>query len=302
MAAPSAADVRRTVEHGSLTRAAESLGLAQPSLSEQIRLLERGLSATLFQRVGRGVVPTEAARALEPHAQQALDAVDQGGRAVESAGNAVTGTIRFGLFGAAHLYLASQLVADMRDRFPHARLALVGQNSMDTIDRVRRGHLEAALVALPIEDSTLQVHPVVRDEIVYVSADPEHVTGPVRPADLAAATLVLSEATWGDEDYTRRQLRQAVQSVGGSLRAVIEVENVETALEVAALGIADAITARSVLRRQQSKLAAPLCSASLEPRLYDHFAIVHRPNTMLSRPIQAVIAMATARMREICEQ
>jgi hypothetical protein len=57
--------------------------------------------------------------------------------------------------------------------------------------------------------------------------------------------------------------------------------NVETALEVAALGIADAITARSVLRRQQSKLAAPLFSASLQPCLYDHFAIVHRPNSTL---------------------
>ncbi|WP_433505653.1 LysR family transcriptional regulator [Pseudonocardia halophobica] len=112
---------------------------AQPSLSEQIRILERGLSATLFHRVGRGVVPTEAARALEPHARQALDAVDQGSRAVTSVGDAVTGTIRFGLFGAAHLYLPDRLVADLRERFPHARLALIGQNSTDTIDRVRRG-------------------------------------------------------------------------------------------------------------------------------------------------------------------
>jgi DNA-binding transcriptional LysR family regulator len=276
--------------------------LAQPSLSEQIRVLERGLSATLFHRVGRGVVPTEAARALETHAHQALDAVDQGSRAVASAGDAVTGTVRFGLFGAAHLYLASQLVADMHHRFPHARLALIGQNSMDVIDGVRRGRLEAALVALPIDDSTLHVRPVVRDEVVYVSADPACVTGPVTPADLAAATLVLSEATWGDDDYTRRRLRHLVQSVGGSLRAVIEVENVETALEVAALGIADAITARSILQRQEGRLAAPLFSAPLEPRLYDHFAIVHRPDTVLSRPIHVVIEMATARMREICAQ
>jgi DNA-binding transcriptional LysR family regulator len=291
-----------TVEHGSFTKAAEALGIAQPSLSEQVRFLERSLSATLFQRVGRGVVPTEAARALEPHAQQALHAVDQGSRAVASAGNAVIGTIRFGLFGAAHLYLASRLVADMHDRFPQARLALIGQNSLDTVDRVRRGHLEAALVALPIDDTALAVRPVTRDEIVYVSAHADRVTSPKTPTDLASAPLVLSEATWGDDDYTRRQLKLAVQSAGGSLQAAIEVENVETALDVAAQGIADAITARSVLRRRQSRLAAPVFTASLEPRLYDHFAIVHRPDAMLSRPIRAVIDMATARMREICAQ
>jgi DNA-binding transcriptional LysR family regulator len=291
-----------TVEHGSFTRAAQVLGIAQPSLAEQVRFLERSLSTTLFARVGRGVVPTEAARAFEPYARQALDAVEHGSRAVASAGEAVTGTIRFGLFGAAHLYLASQLVADVRARFPRARLALVGQNSVDTVDRVRRGHLEAALVALPIDDTSLAVRPVVRDEVVYVSAHSDRVTDVKTPADIASAPLVLSEATWGDDDYTRRQLRQAVQSAGGSLHAAIEVENVETALEVAALGIADAITARSVLRRQQNRLTTPLFSASLQPRLYDHFAVVHRPNSFLSRPVQAVIEMAIARMREVCAQ
>lgn len=289
-----------TVEHGSFTKAAETLGLAQPSLSEQIRFLERSLSVTLFHRVGRGVVPTEAARTLQPHAQQAVDAVDQGRRAVAATGDAVTGTIKFGLFGAAHLYLASRLVADVHDRFPHARLALVGQNSLDTVDAVRRGHLEAALVALPIDDTALTVRPVVQDEIVYVSANADRATQAKTPTDLAAAQLVLSEVSWGDEDYTRRQLRHAVQQVGGSLQVAIEVENVETALEVAALGIADAVTARSVLHRFGGKLTTPLFATSLQPRLYDHFAIVHRPGTHLSRPTQEVIRLAAQRMREIC--
>ncbi|MBL8928257.1 MAG: LysR family transcriptional regulator [Pseudonocardia sp.] len=291
-----------TVEHGSFSKAAEALGLAQPSLSEQVRLLERSLSTCLFQRVGRGVVPTEAARALEPYALQALSAVDQGSRAVTSAGNAVTGTIRFGLFGTAHLYVASRLVADMRERFPHARLALIGQNSLDVIDRVRRGHLEAALVTLPVDDNSLRVRPVVSDEIVYVSAHGDRVTKAKTPADLAAASLVLSEVTWGDNDFTRRQLKHAVQSAGGSLHAMIEVENIETALEVAAMGIADAITARSLLHRRQAILSAPLFSAPLDPPLNDQFAIVHRPDAVLSRPIQAVMEMATVRMREICAQ
>lgn len=288
-----------TVEHGSFTRAAEALDLSQPSLSEQIRLLERGMSTSLFQRVGRGVVPTEAALALLPHATQALDAVDCGSRAVAATGNAVTGTIRFGLFGAAHLYLASELAADIHRRFPQARLALTGQNSIDTIDRVRRGLLEAALVALPIDDHALQVQPVLRDENVYVSAVADRVRKPVRPEDLGKARLVLSEVTWGDNDFTRQQLRRAVQSTGGVLHPVMEVENVETALEIAALGLADAITARTVLRRQQSKLATRLYSAPLEPPIYDHFAIVRRRNAVLSNTIQTVIEFAVARMEEL---
>jgi DNA-binding transcriptional LysR family regulator len=290
-----------TVDHGSFTKAAETLGLSQPSLAEQIRLLEGGMSAVLFQRVARGVMPTGAAVALEPHARRAIDAVEQGSRAVAVTDREYGGTIRFGLFGAAHLYIASQLVADVRERFPAARLALVGQNSRDTIEQVRRGQLEAGLVVLPVEGESLHVRPVTRDEVVYVSADPQRVRGAVTPADLAAATLVLSEATWGDADYTRQQLRKAVQSIGGSLDAAIEVENVETALEVAAMGLADAITAACVVRRQQDKLPARLHTFSLSPRLHDHFAIVHRHNAVLSPPALAVIDMATARLRELVE-
>ena len=88
------------------------------------------------------------------------------------------------------------------------------------------------------------------------------------------------------------------EQIRGSLHAAIEVENVETALEVAA----DTVTARGALRRQHGRVAAPLYSTSLEPRLHDHFAIVYRPDVTLSRPIQAVIEMATRRMREVCAQ
>jgi len=66
-----------TYEHGSLTAAAEELGYAQPSVSEQIRRLEGELGVRLFELVGRGLVPTEAAHALRPHAEQALAAVAQ---------------------------------------------------------------------------------------------------------------------------------------------------------------------------------------------------------------------------------
>ena len=58
-----------TYEHGSLTAAAEELGYAQPSISEQIRSLEKSCGAQLFRRVGRGVVPTTVADALRPHVQ-----------------------------------------------------------------------------------------------------------------------------------------------------------------------------------------------------------------------------------------
>ena len=288
-----------TLEYGSFTAAAAELGLAQPSISEQVRLLEQGLNAPLFDRVGRGLMPTEAAHALRPHAERALSAVTEGTRAVASVRNVLEGTIRFGMFGTARLYLGSALVADVLREHPKVRLELIGQNSMDVLEDLRHGRLEAAIIALPIADEGLQVQPLLRDELVYVSADPARVRKPVTAAELALAPLVLSEASWGNEDSTRRQLARAVQSVGSALRPRIEVEDIETALEVAALGLADTVTARGLLHQLGDRLSPDLRWASLRPQIFDEFAIVHRQGHTLSPASQAVVAIAAARMRAV---
>src|SRR5215213_3810533 len=101
-----------TYELGSLTAAAEELGYAQPSVSEQIRSLEKSLGVDLFQRVGRGVVPSAAAESLRPYAEQAIGAAEEGRRAVRAVTELQTGTVRFGIFGIARLYTSATLVAD----------------------------------------------------------------------------------------------------------------------------------------------------------------------------------------------
>jgi DNA-binding transcriptional LysR family regulator len=91
-------------EHGSLTAAAEQLGYAQPSVSEQIRSLEKSLGTTLFRRVGRGVGAHHRRRLTAP-ARGAAHRRRRGGAPRRAERVALeTGTIRFGMFGTAGLY------------------------------------------------------------------------------------------------------------------------------------------------------------------------------------------------------
>ena len=113
-------------EQGSLTRAAEELGYAQPSVSEQIRALEKSLGVQLFRRVGRGVVPTTVADTLRPHAERTLAAAEDTRRAAQQVRQFETGTIRFGMFGTARLYAGAGLVADVLAIHPGVRVELVG--------------------------------------------------------------------------------------------------------------------------------------------------------------------------------
>lgn len=291
-----------TYEHGSLTAAAEEMGYAQPSISEQIKGLEATLGVTLFRRVGRGVVPTTVADTLRPHAERTLAAAGEARRAVQSAVALETGTIRFGMFGTARLYAGAGLVADVLARHPGVRVELIGQNSKDVHDDLRRGRLEAAMIAVPAASSEgMEVRPVARDELVYVSADPERVRSPVTAQRLAKAALVMPETTWRAEDSTRIVLRQMLHETGLNPQTRIEVEDVETAVELVGMGLADSVIPRGAAEQLLPRLAPEARWVALRPRQFDMLAIVHRAGATLSPAAVLMIELATARIRAIAE-
>ncbi|MDH2412571.1 LysR family transcriptional regulator [Nocardioides sp. CER19] len=291
-----------TYELGSLTAAAEELGYAQPSISEQIRGLEKTLGVQLFRRVGRGVVPTTVADELRPHAERTLAAAEDARKAVQSVKQFETGTIRFGMFGAARLYTGAQLVADVLERYPGVRVELIGQNSTEVHEELRRGRLEAAMIAVAgLESEGMTVTPVARDELVYISADPAHLSSPVTAHRLSLASLVMPETTWRQVDSIRIILRQMLHETGRNPASRIEVEDIETAVEIVGMGLADSVIPRGAAEQLLPRLAPNAGWVSLRPRHWDTFAIVHRADATLSPAARLMIELATARMQAIAE-
>ena len=291
-----------TYETGSLTAAAEELGYAQPSVSEQIRSLEKTVGASLFTRVGRGVVPTTVADSLRPHAERTLAAAEEARRAVASATALETGTIRFGMFGTARLYAGAGLVADVLARHPGVRVELIGQNSTDVQEDLRRGRIEAAMIAVPTVNSEgMHVTPVARDELVYISADPDRLSSPVTAQRLSQSSLVMPETTWRATDSTRTVLRQMVHETGRNPQTRIEVEDVETAVELVGMGLADSVVPKGAARQLLPRLAPNAGWVPLRPKQFDTLAIVHRAGATLSPAARLMIDLATKRIQEIAE-
>lgn len=291
-----------TYERGSITAAAEELGYAQPSVSEQVRALEKSLGVQLFTRVGRGVTPTPTGDLLRPHAEKVLAAADEARKAVQSTVALETGTIRFGMFGIARLYAGAGLVADVVSRHPGVRVELVGQNSIEVQEELRRGRIEAAMIAVPtLNAEGLVVRPVARDELVYVSADPERLTAPVTAQRLASADMVMPETTWRAVDSTRTVLRRMLNEAGLPARTRIEVEDIETAVELVGLGHGDTVIPRGAADALLPRLAPNAAWVPLHPRQWDTLAIVHRRGAKLSPAAQLMIELATRRIQSIAE-
>jgi DNA-binding transcriptional LysR family regulator len=287
-------------ELGSFTAAAETLRVSQPAVAEQIRKLEQALATDLFVRAGRGVVATEAGRAFAEHATRSLRAVEDAAASVGQLTELQTGTVAIGIFGGPSAWRLDELVVAFLRRHPNVSLRLVGQNSSVIADRVRRGELEAGFLILPIDDDKLDVRPIVRDEVVYVSADPERTREPATVERLATTPLIFYDAESADDDPIRRQLAERAQARGLRLAPKVEVELKDIALRLVADGIGDTYLPSAFTRAPY--YPEGLSTVSFKPALYDTFAVVTRSGARLSPGVRELLADLEAHMRAVADE
>jgi DNA-binding transcriptional LysR family regulator len=283
------------VESGSFTAAAVALRVTQPAVAEQVRKLEHALGADLFIRAGRGVVLTDAGRAFAEHATRSLRAVEDAADSVDELTGLRSGTIAIGIFGGPSAWNIDELVALFLRRHPGVSLRLVGRNSSAIADHVRRGELEAGVVLLPVDDEKLDVRPIVRDEVLYVSADPERTRRPAAIERLAGTPLIFYDAESADKDPIRRQLGERAQVLGLRLQPKVEVELKDIALRLVAAGIGDTYLPSAYTHAPY--YPAGLSTTSFAPALYDTFAVISRAGSRLSPRVRQLVAAVEAHMR-----
>lgn len=283
-------------DRGSFSAAAHELHLAQPSVSEQVRALEAELGVALFTRVGRGLQPTEAGRELRPHAERVLHAVEAARESVVAVRELRGGTASFGIWGHARFYPGIDIVAEFRDRHPQVRIRLLGLNSAEVVDALRNGEVEAGMVALPIDDRGLDVRPVTRDEVVYVSTNRARLRGAIDIRRVAQAPLVLPDASYGALDPTRRQLAELAQREGVTIEPQIDVEDIESALDLVALGHGDTVVSHGLLWNLGDRLPKNVGWAPFADPIYDTFAFAWRRGAQLSPAAREFLAIAEEQM------
>ncbi len=277
---------------GSFTAAARELQTTQPTVSELVRKLEDESGLPLFARASRRLTLTAAGEELLPWARRAVDGADGALQSLRALQGLEGGVAAFGVLRNAPFYFLSDLVQRFHDARPGMNIRLVGQNSVEVAEAVRSGRLEAGLVVLPIQADNLDVEPIMRDEVLWVSADPAKTASPVSIEDLASSDLVLYDAHYGWSDPTRRQLLERAQAAGVRLEPSIEVESVESALALVSRGVGQTIASRAVT--EHHTFPPNLHTSPFADPLFDTIALVTRQHATLSPGTAELAAMATS--------
>ena len=155
-------------ELGSLSKASDTLRIAQPALSRQIKLLEHELRAELFTRNGRGMVLTDAGRLLLARTAGIVRQIDQVRDEIQSAGGPPSGRVVLGLVPTVSCVISARLARRTVDTYPGISLCIVESYSGHLMEWLHRGEMDLALIYGPSSDLHLTVQSLGRDTIVAV--------------------------------------------------------------------------------------------------------------------------------------
>lgn len=121
------------LDHGSLMAAARALGSTQPTVGRHIAELEAQLGVVLFERTGRGLVPSDHAQRLAPAARQMAGAADQVARQARGAQSEVQGSVRISASQPVACVLLPPVLLQMRLALPAIQVELVSSNAVSNL-------------------------------------------------------------------------------------------------------------------------------------------------------------------------
>ncbi len=152
-------------------RAAARLNMTQPPLSRHIQLLEHSLGASLFERTTRRVALTATGRRFLTEAQTLLRLAESAELSVKRVFRGEVGTIRLGFTAGSSYAFLPRLVSLTSAQMPDVDLMLREMPTAEQMEALRVGHLDAALVRLPIERRGVELVRIARDKMVLAIPD-----------------------------------------------------------------------------------------------------------------------------------
>ena len=220
----------------SFTRAAESLGIRQPTVSQHVRRLEEQVGRPLFVRDTRSVSLTSDGEAMAGFAREILAAQE---RAVGFfTGSHLQGRLRFGVTDDLALTPLPRILRDFRQLYPRIDLELTVLQNENLLRRIESGHLDVAFVKRsPDSTKSLRGQLVRRDQLVWTGLDGARLD-PEQPVP-----LVVYQAP----SLSRSVAVQALEKVGRGSRITCTVRGVNGVLAAVRAGLGIAVMARTLM-------------------------------------------------------
>ena len=240
----------RVAELGSFTRAAQVLGVAQPALSRQVRLLEVELRQNLLARNGRGATPTEAGQVLLEHGRGILHQVERAREELARVRSGLAGRVALGLPPSVARVLTVPLTRAFRQKLPEAQLSISEGLSSAMQENLHNGRLDIAVLYKPMPMPGIELQALIEEELLLVQPRP-----PGLPEDPPPPAITLREVAElpllipSRPNALRMHVESEMASIGCQPQIALEIDGVSAMLDLVADGAGVAILSRNAVMR-----------------------------------------------------
>lgn len=238
-------------EHLHFTAAAESLGIAQPPLSQQIMKLEKEIGTQLFIRHPRRVELTDAGAIFKDRARRILHEADDALEQVRKAARGETGQLVIGFAGSTvfHPWVATTL-RRFQQRYPGVRVKTEESNSTALLGKIAEGSVDCAMVRMPLDCGELKTAALAEEEMIAVLPT-GHRFGKLRSIDLAqlaADPFVLFPRAIGPDLYD--SILAACRAAGFAPQIQMESPQISSTINMVAAGFGVTVIPASIRQVQ----------------------------------------------------
>lgn len=281
---------------GSFRRAAERLGIAQPTLTTQIAALEAALGATLFERSRGGTLPTPLGRGLIDQAETLLHEAKIFEEMAKSGAVGPAGTHRLGVQPTIGPYLLPEVIGTLHDAWPNLRLHVREEQPRDLETMLIAGRHDLILTALPLFSRELVVDHLFDEPLLLVAA-PDHPLASktqISNGDLAGESLLALEDRYRFFD----QVQELALRFGARLLREYESTSLDTLRQMIGmnmgLGFLPALYVRSDIKPRRDVVVLPMHP----PPTHRSVGLAWRPTA----PHRKLYRDIAARIRNVCKK
>jgi LysR family transcriptional regulator, nitrogen assimilation regulatory protein len=213
------------VDHGSLSKAALVLHVAQPALTQQLRQLEEELGAQLLHRSAQGVLSTDAGKVFYEHAQAILKQVGDARSAVTQSTTRPSGSVTLGLPHSISGALALPLLMASRKQYPEITLQLTEELSGNLLDQLKSGRINLAVLFDDGQLAPFASTPLVEEALMFICRSDSALAPGGQQVTLAqalASPLILPAQQQG----VRPRIESVARGAGLVLGDVIEINSI----------------------------------------------------------------------------
>ena len=223
----------------SFSEAAKQLNLSQPTVSYQIKTIEKELGVSLFLRSGSNLQLTEAGRLLLPRARQIFHQSNEMEELLASLQDGVVGELRIACSTTAGKYILPQLAARFCQRYPGIRVSILRCVSGNVTERLLANEAHLGVVSYEIQEEHIE-HQEFFDDVINLIVPKDHpwaMRRVIEPEELINEPLIIREPTSGTRRMMLSQLAKYDISLD-DLNIFMELGNAEAIVRTVSAGYA----------------------------------------------------------------